>query len=501
MRKKGWRQGWTKGSITVFLCLALGGMLTVYSIALRSARLSAARVRLASASEQSMFSAFSRYDRKLFLRFGLLFLPAGDGSGGLQPGRLLPGIEADAEKILRPAGGGTDLLHMGRPGASVTSYTLATDSGNSPVKRQIRLALKEEMAGDAAETLKNQLGAAQTQLDGMKKKKSEYDAGGFEKAYESNLGKTPDETKQNLPAADVSEADRKAAEGIAIPEGYQDPVKSVKQAKGMGILRLAVPAGKTISEASVGAGELPSERTLHQGMGLLPPEQKSADGRLITTEYAVRTLPSFTDEGSGEGLRYRLEYLIGGKRSDQENLKQVLNRLLAIREAANFAYLSTDAEKRAESLAAANAVCAAFLSPELAPVAAVVIRGVWAYAESIYDLRTLLSGDKVPLVKTAGTWKISISSLPSALSGKSSGGKAGSAGLDYRGYLRILLAADNQADSRLIDMIEHTMRTDEAEPNFRIDACLDSLGVEIMSRADGRELRTERYYAYETDEK
>ena len=35
----------------------------------------------------------------------------------------------------------------------------------------------------------------------------------------------------------------------------------------------------------------------------------------------------------------------------------------------------------------------------------------WAYGEAIMDIRTLISGGKVPLVKNAEDWKLSLSGL------------------------------------------------------------------------------------------
>ena len=55
-------------------------------------------------------------------------------------------------------------------------------------------------------------------------------------------------------------------------------------------------------------------------------------------------------------MDYEMEYLIGGKNADQENLKAVVNRLLLMREGANLLYLETDSTKSQEAMSVALAL-------------------------------------------------------------------------------------------------------------------------------------------------
>ena len=48
----------------------------------------------------------------------------------------------------------------------------------------------------------------------------------------------------------------------------------------------------------------------------------------------------------GALLTYQIEYILSGKSSDLENLRTVVNRLLILREAANFVYLICDTDKK-----------------------------------------------------------------------------------------------------------------------------------------------------------
>ena len=54
-------------------------------------------------------------------------------------------------------------------------------------------------------------------------------------------------------------------------------------------------------------------------------------------------LGSYT-EPSSTGLAYQVEYIFGGKDSDEDNLKAVASKLLFIREGVNFACLMAEPE-------------------------------------------------------------------------------------------------------------------------------------------------------------
>ena len=62
-------------------------------------------------------------------------------------------------------------------------------------------------------------------------------------------------------------------------------------------------------------------------------------------------------KGSKEhSLSYELEYIIGGQKSDRENLKKTVNRILLIREGMNYATLAKSAKMRGEAMALAAAI-------------------------------------------------------------------------------------------------------------------------------------------------
>ena len=71
-------------------------------------------------------------------------------------------------------------------------------------------------------------------------------------------------------------------------------------------------------------------------------------------------------------------------------------------------YLMSDETKKNEIRIAAAALCALILQPGLAPLMEGAILLAWAYAESIYDVKSLLSGGRIPLLKDSGSWHYSL---------------------------------------------------------------------------------------------
>lgn len=490
-----------RGSITLGLCLAMSLLLSFAAAAIHSAAVSAGRVVLASALEQSMFSLFGEYDTELFDRYGLLFLDAGRGKSALQLQKLTDQTEEYASYILHPRKQSMlperELLNFQSQKASLLAYTLATDGGGAAFSEQACRAMKDAAPSIAAGMAKDAAAENLEKSSLQEHLMNDSDIGSAQAVYESARNAEATEEDSGRVKTDFTDAEIAAAKQISLGSDYQDPIAAAASARNMGILALAVPSGVQVSAASVRVNDLPSHRACQRGIGAAPDSAGMAD-RVLLCEYAMNFFPYFTNCGGEEGLQYQVEYLIAGHSSDAENLKAVLNRLLVIREASNFSFLSTNSAKRAETLAAAEAVCSALLVPYLAPAVAVAVRAVWAYAEAIADLRVLLKGGKIPLVKTDASWQLSVEALPGFLAAGDAVGEDEPEGLDYSQYLRILLAAKTtrKVTSGLMDMVEHTMRTAAGKPEFRMDCCVSAVNMELKANLDGRELSGAQYYRY-----
>lgn len=220
---------------------------------------------------------------------------------------------------------------------------------------------------------------------------------------------------------------------------------------------------------------------------------------MLSSEYILWKFPCFTSKEKKEGLQCQVEYVLCGKNSDQDNLAGTVNRLLALREAANLVYLAKDAQKQGEMEAMAGVIAASFGVPAAMPVVKMALAVCWAFAESILDLRELLDGGKVALFKTAESWQLSLEQLPKLLETGDQSRKNAPGGMEYSDYLRLLLMqkSGKAVTFGAMDLVEYNMRTEQQQPGFRLDCCVDELEAGFTAVIGKREYEITRNYGYE----
>ena len=99
------------------------------------------------------------------------------------------------------------------------------------------------------------------------------------------------------------------------------------------------------------------------------------------------------------------------RKSDKDNLCEVITKLSHIREGANLLYLITDSQKKNECFTLAVQILGYTGNMVLIKAAQYLIMTLWAYAESIVELRGLYSGESISIIKNAGNWETDINGL------------------------------------------------------------------------------------------
>ncbi len=487
-----------RGAVTLYLCLLLAALLTLFAAAMFSARHAAGRVVLASAAEQGMYSLFSRFDRNLFDTYGILALDGGYGEETLRLGALKEEAE---ETITFLTGsevsltGPDNLMHLVPENSEVTGYILLTDQSGEYLKEQICRALVGKKTAAAVEEVRSRLNGQSSDWNSLDRESRSIDASGAEQEYR-NLREQPGDS------AELSSVQRiilSENEEETHPITSENPIEFILGLKNLGILQLVLPRDCSLAHGEMEADRV-SERDLQQGMGVMEAADASLADRAVLLEYIMDSFEDFTEAGEAEnaGLQYQVEYAIGGKDSDEENLKAVVNRLLAVREASNYLYLQTDSAKQQEIQAAAAGISALVGLPGAELIVAKMLQLSWAFGESILDIRELLEGGKIPLMKDASSWQLSLSML-THIQEEVTEQHGSDHGLDYQWYLRLLLAekGEEELTESIMDLLEHRIRQEEGRSGFRLDNCLVSMTVCFRAKQDGRfMLEAERNYNY-----
>lgn len=276
------------------------------------------------------------------------------------------------------------------------------------------------------------------------------------------------------------------------------PFTCIEKIEKSGILSVVMPEDMELSGLEIDPDTQVSARSLNTGRGTFPVRQGTAglEERLLFNEYILKNfsdaVPDTSESGTAEAetngnaggrtgarsLLYETEYILEGKASDKENLESFLMKLFLVRMALNYVYLMGDTAKQSEVSALAIAVTTVLLIPEAAEVLKQLILLAWAAGESVVDIRTLLSGNRVALMKNTDTWQLPLSSLLTLGSGtEHTEGSDVPGGIRYQDYLRMFLFLENPEDvnMRVLDRIEENLKTEYGMEYFRADQCITKL--------------------------
>lgn len=477
---------WKKGSMTVFCSLLLSVLAALMGALLLLAKISAGRAHTAMAMDQVMFSQMAKYDQTLMDEYHVFFMDGGYGGETLQTGKILDEIESELSCLLMPSKekslfGAMNFLDLTLENSGITGYTLATDQNGSVFREQIIQYMKDTLVLQNISSMVKGWREEEGSLEEMESLMTalEESSKSFSLELLQQDSEQPKEGEEVLPEESqtaVSAEDKQKAKET------KEVLESVQKVKRSTILEFVMKTPECISDWTVKKSTLLSERKKQKGMGVL--ELTERDDKITDTflfqEYLLRNLNCYGRELHKTGPSYGLEYILGGKPSDAENLEHAVKQLLLVREAANAAYLYSDGQRRAMAESAAMLVAAVFLIPEFEGAIASALILAWAYVESLVDVRALLSGKAVPMIKNSSSWQVEFEDIPAALTDPDSLTKS-SGTTYYKDYLRTLLVlvSDQKETIRCMDVVEQTLRGLPGKENFSLDCAIDTLEVAV----------------------
>lgn len=490
-----------KGSITIFLALILSVILSLVSASIESVRMAAARTQILNSMDIGLYSLFGQYDRTLLEDYDLFALYAG-GTEELDMVSVYDNFESYMKPVLKQNSQKLKFVEGGFNG-----YQLLTDGNGEVFFKQAVKYMRETLGSQGVQNLLNRMRERQKKTDQAEQQGQQAENGGTLKSYDSAISDAAKKSEEEEKKQQNQKEQEAFGDGVAdnFSDGektkVENPIPIIRKIRKMGLLDLVVPAEKGISDASINRKMMTSERKLQTGMEMENNIQSdnSYTSGILFGQYLLNKLGNYTYPASA-GLKYQVEYILGGKNSDRENLNSVAKKLLLIRLGVNMAYLIADGGKRIQIEALSLAIASSFLIPPAAVVIEAALMFCWAFAESILDVRELFAGGRVPLVKTAADWQLSLENLGELLKKLDSSRRNSAGGMSYEDYLQVMLMTKNRQQKVLrgMDMIECTIRDKGNRPHFRLDHCIVALEASADVLANKKKTFTvTRSYAYE----
>lgn len=450
-----------RGSITVFLALLLTVCITLSMVALEAARIHGLQTRLEEATASALDSVFAGYDSELLKEFDLFLLNTKEVSLADELQWYAAQELSPTLWQLLPSG---NLFRQSVQEVEIWDITYADGRGGEVLIQNVLDYMKYRTVGIGLEAFMSQLKLLEDGEDAQQSLEQEQEAS--------------EQTSQKSLTEDISDEDREKYEEI-MEESWLEKINKIRKD---GWLEFVLPIDSAVSDTSISGKSLPSSRytlaSLFYRMSF-----GSISDQLLFSEYLLEHCTCFTTATASADLVCELEYILKGKKSDRENLKSTVQSLFLLRESMNLLALA-----RSPSLTAQADTLAALMVgwTGLAPVIKLVQLAIcagWSVAETIVDLRTLLSGGNVPLLKDSSSWNLALEQVTDLVNGNRLLVGKQQDGLSYKDYLRLMLytVGLQKKAYRTMDVIQLRMQRERAD--FDLLQCAYAVEVNVSATA------------------
>lgn len=440
-----------KGSLTIFLSLILVFTSGLFFTLSEVTRFMSLKSQSARASELSFESIFAEYNIPLWENYGILGVDGAYGKDAFDIKKVGSRLSANME--LNGTADGVSFLQEAPSRSEISEYTLLTDNSNAAFIKEAAIFMGTHVAESAIEEIQDLTSQYQNASKGI-----------------------TDEDIENAPTNELS------AEELSKLSTAEDPRESESEFKKKDLLDSFIPEGKEVSDKKISHSNLPSKRSFRTGTGQI--ESPSTMEGILFKFYLFENFSSYEKHLNHPGIKYEQEYLIFGKDNDRENLKTMVAAILAFRVAANNISLLTDSNKKSQAKGLATLLGFwTFNDAVIKGIEAAIIES-WAFAESVRDVRSIMDGEKVPLMKRNDDWTTTIFTIASSFV-KGAKAKKSDTGIDYDDYLKIMifLKPEGTLSDMALDVIEDSIRSVEHYENFRVDNMLISMKADVNYQA------------------
>ena len=460
-----------KGYLTVYLSLVFAIVLSLLLTLIEGAAVGATRLQAELAADLGLDSVFAEYHRELMKQYGVFYI---DDSYGNEKGGISR-VEQHLESYLRyncnpntdgklPVG--HSLIRLTNPYLEIEQAAFATDGYGQVWKAQAIECMKEKYGISYINDIRNYLNIIEAH-------------GLVNRDIMSEIEQKKQEFERELEQEEITETD------VSTDGGYSyDQINGwLSVLHRIGVTQLIA---EDMSSQQIQAGQYISARAkagnMNQGCGLTEGIETpdGIDDELFYGQYLLDRYGNYTNQKEQSLLKYQVEYILYGSDSDAVNLQSMVRRLLAI---------------------ICEILCTLLLVPEVSDVLTYVVLGVWSYIEAVADVKGLLQGYRIPLLKDRGQWSTNLwDMLKGTVSVESISPNTTNAGLCYEDHLRVFLMLMNRQDKvmRSLDIVEMDIRQTPGNEHFRIDQCISYLKVGFgFSDAGKREYVFDRAMGYQ----
>ena len=454
------------GQITVFLSLILLLFLGMTGTMLETARILGTKAMVRMGTESALESVFAGYSRELLEIYGLLFV---SDTGEAASEDFYEYLQYEVSPGTGSWKKGSYFFPFQLQRAEILPVGKAAEKGGVYFVDNALSGLKYQNGGAFAASLLEELDVLGLGIDAAadaEEWQEEFDGTDWgREETEENAGYTNEEVQESL---------------------LESGLGSLERLMGRGTWNLVKPEGAVLSGGKIEMQQLPSVTSQSplpagaEGVDILTSPVRA----LLFNEYILENGNCFTEQKQDGGLAYEIEYVLAGKGTEEENLYAVLNRILLMRQGMNLLYLLGDQEKMGQAEVAALLLLGWTANPLLVKGAKYLLAAGWAHAEALSDVKKLLSGGKVALLKTKENWNFALENL-AQIGREDLESEEEEQGLDYKDYLRILLAlSDGQKRCyRMMDIIQ--LRMCQYNPDFLMADCMSGAYGDVQGRTGG----------------
>lgn len=450
-----------KAEITVFLSLILSVVLWCSLILIEGVRIVNLDYMAQSMIEAGTFSLLGDYNRILLDKYDVFFLDASYNSAQLSETKIKEKLN-EYINYNNSSLFNNNILKQNLEEVLVENMGVITEDCGKLFRKQAINSTDQNIGmnilKDILKNLDRDTDNNEQMLDEYKKKSEEF---------EMELANSDEDDKELKKICDDGR------------------MKDLKEIKALDILNLVISDKEGLSTASINESTLLSSR-IEYDLNIKADDDSLE--KVLFGEYILNHFDTYVDvrneSKDKQKLAYETEYIISGKMSDLDCLRDVIKRILKIREISNFIFLIKDAKSLQESNALATTIAGFTGNPVVIKGVQAVILFTWSYGESLLDVRYLLDGEKIPIIKNSQNFNCDLSMLFNMFKGEHIENKS-TEGLDYEGYLRLLLFMEdtNKKTINCMNILEKNIRLSLGYENFCLNNCIENIEISAVFKS------------------